>query len=201
MVIIMHYSVVLDFFSSLDNVVALKRAVGLLACRFVKAEELGRLLFRLLGEKDGLDVGKNTSLGNGDPGEQLVQFLVVSDGELEMTGDDPGLFVVSGSVSGQLEDLSGQVLHDGSQVDGGTRTHSLGVVALPQKPMDTTHWELESCTAGSRLCLSLHLSSLATARHDDEVSWVETWREVLWVRCEQLVMDFFGSELEFIPTG
>ena len=30
-----------------------------------------------------------------------------------MTGDDPGLFVVPGSVAGELEDLGGEILHDG----------------------------------------------------------------------------------------
>jgi hypothetical protein len=31
--------------------------------------------------------------------------------------DDTGLLVDRGGVTGQLEDLSGQVFHDGSQVD------------------------------------------------------------------------------------
>ena len=35
------------------------------------------LLLRLLGEEDGLDVGQDTSLGDGDTGEQFVQLLVV----------------------------------------------------------------------------------------------------------------------------
>ena len=32
-------------------------------------------------------------LGNGDAGQKLVQFLVVADGQLQVTGDDPGLLV------------------------------------------------------------------------------------------------------------
>ena len=103
-------------------------------------------LLCLLGQEHGLDVGKHSTLGDGDSGEQLVQLLVVPDGELEVTGDDPGLLVVSGSVSCQLKDLSGQVLHDCSQVDGGSSTHSLGVVALSQVTVDTSHWELETGT-------------------------------------------------------
>jgi hypothetical protein len=46
-----------------------------------------------------LDVGEDTSLGDGYSGQQLVQLLVVTDGELEMSGDDSGLLVVSGSRS------------------------------------------------------------------------------------------------------
>merc|ERR1719489_58210 len=91
------------------------------------------LLFGLLGEKDSLDVGEDSTLGNGDASQQLVQLLVVPDGQLQVTGDDPGLLVVTGSVACQLENLSSQVLHDGGQVDGSSGTDTLSVVALPQE--------------------------------------------------------------------
>ena len=54
------------------------------------------------------------------------------DGELKVPGDDPSLLVVPGGVAGQLEDLGGEVLHDGSHVDGGAGAHALGVVALSE---------------------------------------------------------------------
>ena len=88
------------------------------------------LLLGLLGEEHSLDVGEDTTLGNGDTGEEFVEFLVVADGELEMTGDDPGLLVVTGSVAGELEDLSCEVLHDGSEVYWGTSTYTFGIVSL-----------------------------------------------------------------------
>ena len=50
-----------------------------------------------------------------------------------MSGDDPGLLVVRGSVAGQLEDPGGQVLHHGSQVDWSSGSHTLGVVCLAEK--------------------------------------------------------------------
>ena len=53
-----------------------------------------------------VDVGKHTALGDGDMAEQLVQLLIVADGELEMTRDDTGLLVVTCGVSSQLKDLS-----------------------------------------------------------------------------------------------
>merc|ERR1719225_2249690 len=77
-----------------------------------------------------------------------------------MTGDDPGLLVVTGSVAGQLED-------DSSQVDWGTSSNTLGIVSLAEQTMDTSHGELESGPAGPRLGLSLHLSSFAASRHDE----------------------------------
>ena len=58
----------------------------------------------------------------------------INDSYLKVSGDDPGLLVVSGRVAGELEDLSGEVLHDGGQVDRGSGSNSLGVVSLPEKP-------------------------------------------------------------------
>jgi len=66
-----------------------------------------------------VDVGENTTLGDCDVSQELVEFLVVADGELEMAGDDTGLLVVTRGVAGQFEDLSGQVFEDGCEVDGG----------------------------------------------------------------------------------
>ena len=125
------------------------------------------LLLGLLGQKHGLDVGEDTTLGNGHTGQKLVQLLVVADGQLEMPGDDPGLLVVTGSVACQLKNLSSEVLHDSSQVDGGTSTHTLGVVALAEEPVDPAHGELETSPVGAGLCLSLDLAALAASRHDD----------------------------------
>ena len=79
-----------------------------------------------------VNVGEDTTLGNGDVTEKLVQLLIVADGELEMAGDDTGLLVVAGSVTGQLEDLGREVLQDGSKVDGSTGTDTLGVVTLAE---------------------------------------------------------------------
>ena len=79
---------------------------------------IGRLGRRLpggfLGQEDRLDVRQNPSLGDGDSSQKLVEFLIVPDGQLEMTRDDPLLLVVPGSVPSQLEDLGSEVLHDGN---------------------------------------------------------------------------------------
>lgn len=39
-------------------------------------------LARLLGEQVGVDVWQNTTLGDGDVTEKLVEFFVVADGQL-----------------------------------------------------------------------------------------------------------------------
>ena len=81
-------------------------------------------------------------MGDGDPGEELVQFLVVTDGELQMSRDDTGLLVVSGGVTGQLEYFGGQVFHDGGQVNRGAGSDALRVIALAEETVDTTDGEL-----------------------------------------------------------
>ena len=109
------------------------------------AEGSDLLLLGLLGEEDSLDVGEDTTLGNGDTGEEFVQFLVVADGQLKMTGDDSRLLVITSGITCQLENFSGQVFQDCSQVDGCTGTDTLSIVSFSQKTVDTTDRELESC--------------------------------------------------------
>ncbi len=80
-----------------------------------------------------MDVGEDTTLGDGHSGQKLVQLLVVADGKLDVAGVDTVLLVVTSSVSGKLKDLSRQVLEHGSEVDGGTSANAGRVVALPNK--------------------------------------------------------------------
>jgi len=54
----------------------------------------------LLREKHGVDVREHTALGDGDAAEQLVELLVVADGELQVPRDDAGLLVVLRSRDG-----------------------------------------------------------------------------------------------------
>jgi hypothetical protein len=90
------------------------------------------------GEELGENVGEDTTLRDDDGTEELVKFFIVSDGELQVSGYDTGLFVVSGSVTCEFEDLGSEVLEDSGEVDGGTGTDSLGVVSLLQESVDTT---------------------------------------------------------------
>ena len=53
-----------------------------------------------------VDVGEDTTLGDGDVAKELVQLLIVTDSELKMTRDDTGLLVVASGVTGQLKNLS-----------------------------------------------------------------------------------------------
>ena len=164
---------------------ALKRAVGL----NLVSESWNLLLVStgLLGQENGLDVGQDTSLGDGDSAQELVQLLVVADGQLQVAGVDSGLLVVAGSVAGQLEHFSGEVFENSGQVDlksdksqsdqeiervqeetnRCSGSDALSVVALAEHAVQTTDWELESGSRGARLGLAtgLGLSTLSTSRH------------------------------------
>ncbi len=104
-------------------------------------------LLGLLGEKYSLDVRQNSTLCDGHTGEKFVELLVVTDGELKMTGNDPGLLVVTSSVSCELENLSCEVFHHSGEVYWGTGSNTLTIVSFTEKTMDTSNWELKSSTA------------------------------------------------------
>ena len=91
-----------------------------------------------------MDVGQDTTLGDGDVSEKLVQLLIVPDGELQVAGNDTGLLVIAGGVASQFEDFGGQVLENSGQVDGRTGTDTLSVVALTEKTVDTADGERET---------------------------------------------------------
>lgn len=146
---------------SWEDLVALKKAKSCLFWALGTSCLFG--LVALLGQKNSLDVGQDTSLGDGHSGEKFVQFLVITDGQLQMPGDDPGLLVVTGSISRQLQNLSSQVLHHSSQVDWGTSSNSLSIVSLAEKTVDPSHGELETGTAGPGLALSLRFSSFSSS--------------------------------------
>ena len=69
-------------------------------------------------------------------------------------------------VTGQLEDLTCVVLHDGRRVHGGTCPDTPYIVSFTEETVNTAYWELESGTARSRLCLCTGLSSFTTTRHN-----------------------------------
>jgi hypothetical protein len=95
----------------------------------------------LLWKKVLVNVGEDTTLCNSDVAEKLVQFFVIADGELKVTGDDTGLLVVTGSVASQFEDFCGKVFEDSGKVDRGTSTDPLCIVAFPQETVDRTDGE------------------------------------------------------------
>jgi len=109
-------------------------------------DDLGRglLVLSLAWQKHSLNVWQHTTLRNGDPIEQSVQLLIITDSQLEMSGDDSGFLVVTGSISSQLKNLSSKVFHDSGEVDWCTSSYTLSIVALSQQTVDSANWELKS---------------------------------------------------------
>ena len=109
-------------------------------------------LLGALGDEHGVDVGENTTLGDGDTAQKLVELLIVSHSQLDMARDDARLLVVAGSVTSELKNLSSEVLEDGGKVHGGTGSDTGSVAALLQEASDTSNGELKTSlgTAGGR---------------------------------------------------
>ena len=55
-----------------------------------------------------------------------------------MTGNNSALLVVLGGVTGELEDLSGEVLKNGSEIDWGTGSNSIGILSLLEESGDSS---------------------------------------------------------------
>jgi hypothetical protein len=91
-----------------------------------------------------VDIGEDTTFGDGDVAQKLVQLLVVPDGELKVAGDDTRLLVVTGSIAGKLEDFGSQVFEDGSQVYRSTGTDTLGIVTLSEQTVNTADRECQT---------------------------------------------------------
>jgi len=103
-------------------------------------------LLGLLGQKNSLDVGENSTLSDGDTREKFVQLLVVADGELQVTWDNSRLLVVTSGVSCQLKHLSSEIFHHCGEIHWSTSTDAFSVVSLAKETVDTTDWELKSST-------------------------------------------------------
>ena len=91
-----------------------------------------------------MNVWQDTTLSDCDVTEKLVQFLIVSDGELQVTRDDTRLLVITSGVAGKFEDFGRKVLQDSSEVDWSTGTDTLSIVAFPQQTMNSADWESET---------------------------------------------------------
>jgi hypothetical protein len=74
---------------------------------------LGSLSSGKLGlrrEQFGVDIRQNASLGDDYTAEETVKFFIVTDGELQMTGDDTRLLVVTSGVTGEFENFGTQAV-------------------------------------------------------------------------------------------
>ena len=98
-----------------------------------------------------MDVWEDSTGSDGGVSHESGEFLVVSDSKLDVSWDDSASSVVSGGVTCELEDLSGEVLKDGGKIDWGTSSDSRGVSSLLKESGESSDWELKSGPHGSGL--------------------------------------------------
>jgi hypothetical protein len=125
------------------------------------SEAVSNLFASLLGEKNSVDVGKDTSRGDGNSSKQLVQLLIVLNGKGDVTGHDTSLLVVTGGIASKLKNLGTKVLKNSGKVDGGAGSHTGGVLALTKVTADTTNGELQSSLGGRAGALLLSAASFS----------------------------------------
>ena len=95
-----------------------------------------------------MDVREDTTGGDGNILHELGELLIVSDGELDVSWDNSALLGVLSGVTSELENLSSEVLKDGSKVDGSASTNSGGRSVLLEESSDSSNGELETGSGG-----------------------------------------------------
>ena len=102
-------------------------------------------------KENGVDVGEDTTLGDGHSVAEFHELFVVLDGELKMSGVDSTLLVFLGGVASELDDLGGEVLEDSGQVDGSTGADAVSPVALAEHSVHSADGEGESSSGRAGL--------------------------------------------------
>ena len=93
-----------------------------------------------------MNIGNHTTRGNCDVRKELIQFLIVANGQLNMTGNDTLSLVVARGVTSQLENLCREVLEDSSEVDGCTSANTGRISSFTELTVDSTNRELNETT-------------------------------------------------------
>mmetsp|Transcript_82416 Transcript_82416/g.167041 ORF Transcript_82416/g.167041 Transcript_82416/m.167041 type:complete len:208 (+) Transcript_82416:87-710(+) len=96
---------------------------------------------RLLREENRVDVRQYAATTDRDLSHVLVELLVVTDGELDVPGDDPVLLLILGSVPCELKDLRRDVFNHRCEVDRRTARQAATVATALQLLGEAVHWE------------------------------------------------------------
>ena len=104
--------------------------------------------FAFLGPEEVADVaGSDATVGNHGRAHQLVELLVIADGELQVSGRDGLLLVLIGALSRQIKDLHREVLQGCGHEDTTSDADLLGVASFPEHSAAATNWEDETSLA------------------------------------------------------
>lgn len=95
-----------------------------------------------LNDQGLVDVRDHTTASNGGLDER-VKLLVAADSKLQVARSDSLHLEVLAGVTGELEDLSGEVLEDSGSVDGaGGSDTAVGAHSALQESVDSSDGEL-----------------------------------------------------------
>jgi hypothetical protein len=97
--------------------------------------------------------------------KELVQLFIVLDCQSNVTGHNAALLVIASCVSSELQDFCAQVLQHCGEVDGGSSSHTLGVLALFEVSANTTDRELQSSFGRRADLFLLAAASFSFSRH------------------------------------
>ena len=89
----------------------------------------------LLPEEEGMDVGSDATSRDRRGDEELVQLLIVGEGELNMARGNRELVLLLSSTASQLTDLGRDVLYDGGHEHTSALAGSVGEAALLYQPV------------------------------------------------------------------
>jgi hypothetical protein len=108
---------------------------------------------------------ENTTGRNGNMTKELVQLVIFLDCQSNVTGHNAALLVITSCVSSELQDFCAQVLQHCVEVDRGSRSHTLELLARFEVSTNTTNRELQSSFGRRADSLLLATASFSFSRH------------------------------------
>ena len=104
----------------------------------------GFLALFLGWNEENVNVGEDTTWCNCGVVKKLVKFLIVTDSQLDVAGNNTGLLVVFCCITSKFEDLSSEIFENCSEVHWGTSTNTFWEATCLEETCNTTNWELET---------------------------------------------------------
>lgn len=128
---------------------------------------LHALVLLALGQEHSMNAGLHPAVCNGNVLQELVNVFILPHSERDKPRRDASSLVLPSGVSGDLQDLSGQVFQDRREVHRRSPANARSVLSFAQKPVHAADWELQAGTsrprfafgptAGCTLSLSRHV--------------------------------------------
>jgi len=110
-------------------------------------------------QQNCVDVRQDSTRSDGHTRHHFVELFVISNGQLNVTGNDSRSLVVFGGVSSQFKNFCAEIFEHCSHVDWSSSTNTFGISSLSQKTGNTAHRERETSSRRARLAFGAFGSS------------------------------------------